>query len=178
MKTDKTKTPMDCGTLLSPGYFLFCRDVIVGTDNSASFIKVFEQISPKQYPVLLERFVLVSEFLRKENVPLEQFVAQSPLFKLVLVNPDNAEFVIGEFPVSQIKTDRPWTAERVILDLSGTIELKKPGLYFFKLYGKTATTDFVELTQRALILRPTRPLETEKEQAGPTKQPKGKSRSK
>ena len=129
---------------LTPEYLAICNDAIVAQDQSVTLVRLIDQIVGLAFPIQLTRFVIVAQFVRQEELTLEEFTKAGLVHKLVLVNPKGEKSELGEF-LTAIDSDNPWTTTRSITDLSGQVAVKEEGVYTFKVLGRTHDSDFEEL---------------------------------
>jgi len=127
-------------------YLVLCNEVIVGQDNSASIIRVLDQIVVFAFPLQIHRLGIIAQFSRNETISTEEYGQAELTHKLVLITPEGKEFDLWQFTISP---NAP-AVGRAITDLSGQIWLYTPGFYEFRLLGKTQNTEFEELAVKRI----------------------------
>jgi hypothetical protein len=113
-----------------------CEDYIVSNENNLSVIKILDMVKPDELPYNPPKLVLIATFFRNPSIEISRFIELAPEIKVVIRNPSGALIEIGEFPISKISETKPWLVERLILNLSGGIQLNSSGGYFFEVYGR------------------------------------------
>lgn len=136
--------------LLMPDFMVLCQDFVRGADNDLSIIKTIDFIKPDHLPYTPARLIVIATFFRLPTGSIDEFRRLAPEFRLTVHTPDQREVEVGTFAVSEISERDPWLMERLIVDLSDSIEFTSSGPYRFLVEGKTADSEFEALNWRLL----------------------------
>lgn len=147
--------------LLLPDFLVVCEDFVRGVNNDISIIKTVDFLRPDVLPISPARFVVMATFFRMPYLSVDEFTSLAPECRLIVQTPSKKEVEIGPFPVSTVTENDQWLVERLIVDLSGSIEFTQSGPYLIRVEGRLKGMEF-EVTHRRLL---------------PVLEPKQKSRS-
>jgi len=128
--------------LLLPDYLVLCEDYVQGLRNDISIIKTIDYLKPDSLPYTPPRLIVIATFFRLPFIPISRFAELKPECRLVIQTPSKKTVEIGSFPISSISENDAWLIERLIIDLSGSVEFTESGPYTLRVDGRTTESPY------------------------------------
>lgn len=128
--------------ILLPDYLVLCEDYVQGLHNNISIIKTIDYLRTESLPYTPPRLIVIATFFRLPFVPISRFAELKPECRLIIQTPSKKEVEIGPFPISSISENDAWLIERLIVDLSGSIEFTESGPYTIRVEGRTVESPY------------------------------------
>jgi hypothetical protein len=160
----KKKLALAPRDLISASYCVLSEDAVNGKDESVSLFRLIDDIRVPLLPVMLNKVVVVFEFMRNTDYSPEEFHSAQLKFKLQLINPAGTTFPLGEYAPNPVAEKNGWTTHRLLMEIPPmSLKLMTEGDYFFRAVGQTVThTEDEELISRRLrvqIIEPVHKIE-------------------
>ncbi|MBX9671702.1 MAG: hypothetical protein K2X93_29205 [Candidatus Obscuribacterales bacterium] len=151
MTTRKSNSSSAFRELLRPLNIVLCQDVLQGRDGSVSYYKLVDSMSVPALPAQLGRLVIALEIQRANKATNDELGAADPKIQVTLTGPDGKEGRLTEMPSIPAASNKTWRMNRIIIDTPG-IRFTQEGLYLFRIFGKTASSDYELILEKDLLI--------------------------